>query len=196
MATAAATAAEPLDAAAETPPEVVETEPEGLYEVIDGQVVEIEPMGAFESWIASRLFQAMVTTPGVVDRGRAAVEMLVRIASTPRLDLRPDLAFVSFDRWPAARQVPRVAAWEVVPDLAVEVVSPTNRTGDDLQKVDHYFRAGVRLVWLVLPNVSRVYVYESPSSLRVLSRGDALDGGAVLPGFRLTIDDLFGPEEG
>lgn len=170
----------------------MQDEPEGLYEVIDGRVLEKAEMGAFEAWIASALFRSLVTTPEVVDRGRVATELLFRLSSDPKLDRRPDLAFVSFDRWPRDRQVPRAASWEVVPDLAVEVVSPNNKTADDLRAVEDYFRAGSRLVWLVVPSVSRVYAFDSPTSVAVRSIGDVLDAPAVLPGFSLPLLDLFG----
>ena len=51
---------------------------------------------------------------------------LFRLRSEPNLQRRPDAAFVSFDRWPKAWRIPQANAWDVVPDLAVEVVSPTN----------------------------------------------------------------------
>ena len=57
------------------------------------------------------------------------------------LNRRPDVAFVSLERWPLERDVPTSNAWEVVPDLAIEVVSPTNRTDDDMEKIEEYFRA-------------------------------------------------------
>lgn len=186
-----ATATEPLAPPIEAEPIPVD-EPEGLYEVIDGQIVEKPPMGAFEAWIASALFRALVTTPDVVDRGRVASELLFRIDADLRLDRRPDLAFVSFDRWPRDRQVPRSASWEVVPDLAIEVVSPSNKTADDLRAVEDYFRAGVRLVWLVLPGIARVYCYSSPNSVTIRSLGDTLDADSLLPGFSLRLADLFG----
>ncbi|WP_169978536.1 Uma2 family endonuclease [Tautonia rosea] len=167
-------------------------EPEGLYEVIDEQCVEKPPMGAFEAWVASVLFRGLVTHPMVVEQGRVVSELLFRIDAEQRLDRRPDLAFVSFDRWPEARPVPRAAAWEVVPDLAIEVVSPSNRTADDLRAVEDYFRAGSRQVWLVVPGVNRVYVFTSPTSVTIRSLGDALDGGDLLPGFSLTLLELFG----
>jgi Uma2 family endonuclease len=101
---------------------------------------------------------------------------------------------VAHERWPIERRAPQAAAWEVVPDLAVEIVSPTNKGYDDAIKLEEYFRAGTRLVWVVYPPTSKVYVYGSPTSVRILALGDELDGGAVLPGFRLPLATLFGPE--
>ena len=109
---------------------------------------------------------------------------------------RPDVSFVSSSRWPLDRGIPRTSAWDVVPDLAVEVVSPTNTAEAVLAKLEEYFRAGTRLVWVVFPDQEKVYVYESPTTVRILQAGDDLDGGAVLPGFRYSLAELFGDEGG
>jgi Uma2 family endonuclease len=77
--------------------------------------------------------------------------MLFRIDPARGLERRPDLAFISHERWPLERRAPMAAAWEVVPDLAVEVVSPTNTANDVQDKVRDYCRAGVRLLWVVYP---------------------------------------------
>jgi Uma2 family endonuclease len=82
----------------------------------------------------------------------------------------------------------------VVPDLAIEVISPTNTAADVLVKVRDYFRAGVRRVWVIYPVEGEVYAYESPTVIRVLQRGDELDGEDVLPGFRLPLATLFEDE--
>ncbi|WP_435009421.1 Uma2 family endonuclease [Tundrisphaera lichenicola] len=93
-------------------------------------------------------------------------------------------------------RTPSVNAWDVVPDLAVEVVSPTNHAEEIPTKVREYFEAGVRRVWVLHLHESLVYEYDSPRAIRVLDRQDTLEGGVVLPGFRLALADLFeGPEE-
>lgn len=169
------------------------TPPEGLYEVVGGEVREKPAMGAYEVWLASALFRAIVTTPGVDDLGWVVSEGLFHLGSSPgsKNDRRPDLAFVAFDRWPRDRPIPSTAAWDVVPDLAVEVISPTNRSVDDLAKVVDYFQAGVRAVWEVFPTPGMVRVWHALTSAHVLTRDDTLDGGATLPGFRLPLANLF-----
>jgi Uma2 family endonuclease len=87
--------------------------------------------------------------------------------------------------------VPRTAAWAVVPALAIEVISPTDLAEEVVLKVREYFQAGVQLVWVVFPAEQQVYVYESPTKIRILSRVEELDGGSVLPGFRLPLTALF-----
>jgi Uma2 family endonuclease len=122
------------------------------------------------------------------------IEMLFRIDAAANLQRRPDVAFVSYERWPRSRRVPEDAAWDVVPELAIEVVSPTNLAEDLLAKVGEYLRVGVRQVWVIYPAAAQVHVHESPTHIRVLGRGDELDGGPLLPGFRLPLAELFEAE--
>ena len=82
-------------------------------------------------------------------------------------------------------------AWDVAPDLAVEVVSPTDLAEELMDKVAEYFQAGVRLVWVVYPRLRLIHVYESLTQVRGLTAADELDGGAVLPGFRTPVAALF-----
>ncbi len=176
------------------PPTEPEHEPEGLYEVIDGQVVEKPLMAAYEVDIAIYLVVALENFARSHRLGKAHSEMLFLISRDRNLKRRPDVSFVSSARWPLHLRAPRTPAWDVVPDLAVEVVSPTNTVEVVLGKLEEYFQAGARLVWVVFPRHGKVYVYESPTSVRILQVGDDLDGGAVMPGFRLSLAELFGEE--
>ncbi|MFO0954816.1 MAG: Uma2 family endonuclease [Isosphaeraceae bacterium] len=192
MATVTETSTEPRVARVPTQPDSYDTD--ALYEVVDGLIVEKPSMGAFEAqvaWLLGKLLDRFVEASAL---GTVITEALFRLDATRKLDRRPDVAFVSQQRWPIERRAPRTAAWDVVPDLAVEVLSPGNRSVEDLTKVDEYFAAGVRLVWVIYPGPDRVYVYQSPTSVRILTRTDRLDGGEVLPGFSVALGELFGPE--
>ena len=140
--------ATPPDAAAE----------DVLYEVVDGQVVEKPPMGSFETDVAT--FLTGLLGPFVRERrlGRVMAETLFRIDRAKDLQRRPDIAFVSDARWPARRRAPNCAVWDMVPDLAIEVISPTNTANYVVDKIADYFGAGVRLVWVVYPRRGLVYV--------------------------------------
>jgi Uma2 family endonuclease len=78
-----------------------------------------------------------------------------------------------------------------VPDLAIEIVSPTDLAEEIDRKITDYFQADVRLVWVFYPDSGRVYVYESPTHVTILERTDTLGGGEVLPGFQLPIAELY-----
>ena len=117
--------------------------------------------------------------------------MLFMLLREKNLQRRPDLAFVSFERWPRGKPVPGTNAWEVVPNLAIEVISPTNSANEVIEKLDDYFAAGVQRVWVIYPLYGKFYDYSSPTSVRILTRTDTLTGADVLPGFELPLAELF-----
>ena len=164
-----------------------------LYEIVNGKRV-IKRMGTYENVLAGVLFSELCNHVNANRLGRATIEVLFDLPDVDN-NRRPDVAFVSFARWPQNRRPPRANAWPVVPELAAEVVSPTDDVDDVMEKVEEYFRAGVRVVWLVLPRQERVYVYASPTEVRILARGDELTGDPVVPGFRLAVNDLFPPPD-
>ncbi len=171
----------------ENPPPNVGT----LYEVVDGEFVESKPMGAFETDLAGILLLALGAFLHGKELGRLRAEMLYLLRPEPRLARRPDISYVSFDRWAVSVTIPRQETWDVVPDLAIEVISPSNSAKDVLKMLTEYFEAGARRVWVVYPEERIIHDYASLDEIHVL-RGDAsLDGGDVLPGFSVKLADLF-----
>jgi Uma2 family endonuclease len=161
---------------------------EPLYEVVNGHRVELPPMSAQSTWIASLLFGHLFPHVHGRSLGWLVSEMLFALAPESRLKRRPDVAFVSADRWPLDREPPAAGDWEVVPDLAVEVVSPNDLFQTVVAKVGEYFDHGVRQVWVVVPRERRVYVYDAPEVVRVVTAD--LDT-PLLPGWRLPLANLF-----
>lgn len=176
-----------------TAPPIAETESDNdeRYEIVDGTRVELPPMSADGSYIVFELARALANFAVSNRLGRAASEVLIRLPLPTDRQRRPDAFFVSYSRWPANRPVPRQNAWEVCPELCAEVVSPTDEAEDLREKVEEYFAAGVRLVWVVYPRLELVDIYENGSAVRTLRRADSLDGGLVLPGFTLPLAELF-----
>ena len=160
------------------------------YEVVAGERVELEPMGAYEIALAAGLWRHLTNFVTQHELGLVVSEMLFVLDAEAKLKRRPDVAFVSFPRWPE-QSIPRAEAWNVVPDLAIEIISPTNQAEEIDGKIVEYFEAGVRLVWVLYPDTGRVYVYESASRIEVIERTGELDGGEVLAGFRLPIQTIF-----
>src|SRR5512142_3372890 len=93
---------------------------EKFFEVVDGRRVELPPVEAFESWIATILAEFLSSYARAHRLGRVACETLFRIDQATDLQRRPDPALVSYVRWPRDRPVLRTSPWDVVPDLAVE----------------------------------------------------------------------------
>ncbi len=162
-----------------------------LYEVVNNQIQELPPMSARETLFASSLFRFLGPFSWNGGFGQVVSEMLFLLVPAKNLQRRPDLAFVSFERWPRGKLVPGTNAWEVVPNLAIEVISPTNSAYEVIEKLDDYFASGVQRVWVIYPLHAKVYDYESPTSVRILTRSDTLTGAEVLPGFELPLAELF-----
>lgn len=164
---------------------------EPFYEVVDGKMVELASMGANEVWLAAELVGYLRNFARQRRLGRVVPEMLFDLAPAVPHKRRPDAAFVSYERWSRQREVPRAEAWDVVPNLAVEVVSPSNTSNEMIGKVAEYFQAGVECVWVIYPLQAQVYIYTSPTQVRILTSSDELDGAPVLPQFRLPVAALF-----
>lgn len=166
---------------------------EPLYEVVDGREVELPPMGVPSVWITSSLISFLGPHVRAKRLGMVVAEMLFILDRSVNLRRRPDLAFVSSERWPLDRPIPEGPAWDVIPDVAVEVVSPTDLYLEILGKVREYFAAGVRSVWIVVPSERLVYVYASPTRVEILDEEAAFDASEVIPGFRIQLEELFPP---
>jgi Uma2 family endonuclease len=147
-------------------------------------------MGALAGTIASLLMSHLNIFAWQHRLGFAVAEVTFRLLAG-RPQRRPDVAFIPYDRWNPLPPTEDPPAWDVVPTLTVEVVSPNDSITELDEKLRDYFDAGVRLVWVLNPTLRRVSVYESFTRVRILQENDELDGGPVLPGFRLRIADLF-----
>lgn len=161
------------------------------YEIVDGVKVELPPMSTDSQVLASRLVRHLSNHGVGQDLGEAVSETLFKLPLPVDRNRRPDVAFVPYSRAPRHLRLPSTNGWDALPDLCVEVVSPTDMADELMDKVREYFEAGVRLVWVFYPRHDVVYVYESMTAVRGLGRADVLDGGAALPGFRLPLTELF-----
>lgn len=159
-----------------------------IYELVEGVLVE-KGMGKLESFLAGTIFAILREF-----LLRHNLGILMGADGTFRLSPSssrvPDVAFISWGRI-AGSVMTEEALADSIPDLAVEVLSPSNARAEMARKRREYFEAGVRLVWEVDPQARTVSVYESPETPTVLDALATLDGGAVLPGFALPLAELF-----
>jgi Uma2 family endonuclease len=158
-------------------------------ELIDGILVE-KAMGWNESKLAGLLITflnqfALPRRLGVV----TASDGPYRFA--PRLVRMPDVAFIAWDRMPGGK-APKDAVPEIVPNLAVEILSKGNTKGEMERKRREYFDAGVDLVWIADPVSRTARVYTDPRTLTTLTLDDTLDGGVALKGFKLPVREWLG----
>jgi Uma2 family endonuclease len=156
----------------------------------DPETDEDYPMSAISSQVAIQLTRKLIVQVDPFGLGTVLPETLINLGTSNR-NVRPDVAFVSPNRWPINRPAPRAKAWPVIPELVVEVISPTDRAEEVLRKIDDYFKAGVQLVWVVWPDQELVYVYTSRTQIEILERERELTGGTVLPGFHVPLQEIF-----
>lgn len=106
----------------------------------------------------------------------------------------PDVCFISWKRFPDGKH-PRESMPPLVPDLAIEVLSPSNSTSEMQRKLQDYFAAGVELVWYIDPQSRTARSFTEPDSFVEFDVDGVLDGRDVLPGFRLSLKALFDKAE-
>lgn len=163
-----------------------------LYEVIDGEIVEKEPMSVKANACAAIVNLSLGVFGTTKSIGMAYPETLIQMPYPIDRDRRPDVIFVSYAKWPKGKAYPDDRAWDIIPDLCVEVVSPTDQADNVREKVEEYFEAGIPAVWVVYPQRELVDVYETPATVhRTFRRSDTLTGSGVLSGFSLPLSELF-----
>ena len=165
-------------------------ENEALYEIVQGQRVELPPMSGYAHWIAGRLQNRLGPHVEMRKLGHVVPENLFVFNAQTDERRRPDVAYFSVEQWPLDRPLPEAGDWAIVPELAVEVISPHDVFAQVLAKLQEYFDYGVKQVWLVVPNVRKMYVFDSPTQVRIFSDADTLDN-TVVPGFSLKVGELF-----
>ena len=159
-------------------------------ELVDGVIVTMTPTGAAHGVVSARigsLLHEYVSSCGLGVCCGAETGFILR--RHPDVVRAPDAAFVAAHRIPDTG-VP-TSYWPIAPDLAVEVVSPSERRADVQVKVAEYFAAGARAVWVIEPASRTVHAYGSPGVAQVFGVDDTLTGGDLLPGFRCEVRRLF-----
>lgn len=108
----------------------------------------------------------------------------------PGLIYIPDVSFISCESLPDGK-LPDEAIASVVPDLAVEVLSPSNTQREIENKIHNYLHYGVRMVWVIDPHDRTALVFRDPNNPQKLCDTDDLQGEDVLPGFAVPLAQLL-----
>lgn len=158
------------------------------YELVDGRAREV-PTGARHGRIGVRLIRML--GPHADGKGELFDSSTgFRMVSG---NIRsPDVSYMMRHRLPEG-PLP-IGFLDGAPDLAIEIISPSEDEPDMARKVVEYLASGARQVWQIFPETRRVVVYESLDRVRSLGAGEQLDGGDVLPDFHCKVADLM-PEE-
>jgi Uma2 family endonuclease len=158
------------------------------YEVMKG-VLKMSPTGIEHEYIGVRLIVALATFVeanklGVVVGSSAGFWM------ENRDFLSPDVSFIVKERLKGHTRPPK-KFFDGAPDLAVEVLSPSDTVEGLHDKIVDYFANGSRLVWVINPEEQVVLVYHSPQPDQLLRGGDVISGENVVSGFTFSVSDLF-----
>lgn len=159
-----------------------------LFEFIGGEIIEV-PSNPYSSFIGSIILTALMNFVMKFKLGFVTGEAAGYKVGSERY--APDVAFISNIK---QQKLARSGYNSNPPDLAVEVVSPTDRTAKLTIKISNYLAAGT-VVWVVYPDTKEVQVHAPSQSVQVLTLGDKLTGGKVLPNFEMAVDDIFPDDE-
>ncbi|HEX8492311.1 MAG TPA: Uma2 family endonuclease [Pyrinomonadaceae bacterium] len=160
------------------------------YELVKGELKRMPPTGREHGGVTMELAAPLHRHVKLNKLGQVyAAETGFKLESDPDTVRAPDIAFVRAERIQATGRVHGYG--DGAPDLAVEVLSPSNTKREMAEKVEDYFRAGARLVWVVNPKSKTIAVYRSLTNVVTLTEKDTLDGGEVVPGFQIPVAEIF-----
>jgi len=160
------------------------------YDLIRGELYRVPPSEDEHGGVAGEIASHV----GAFNLGQRLGKLYVAeagffLSRDPDVVVAPDVAYVRTER--LRPRTERRGFLPIAPDLAVEVISPSETAKHVADKIAAYLAAGTPLLWVVRSNRQTVTVYEQDRDPRELGIGDVLDGGAVLPGFRLPVAAIF-----
>lgn len=162
---------------------------EGRYELVDGKVVELAPANEQHGVVALNIGTALNIYSRQQGVGRASVETGYVLRTGPDTVRGPDVAFVvaGKDHWDNLGN--RFVAG--TPDIAVEVMSPSNTSADIERKIAEYLAAGSQRVWVAYPSSRTVAIHHPNGATITYSDDDVITDEVLLPGFSLPLTDIF-----
>lgn len=160
------------------------------YELDHGELICMGPAGSRSGIVT---FRVSLRCGAFVEQQRLGVcgsaEWGFRLSTNPDTVRVPDIGFVSAERIPADGILQ--GFWPGAPDLAIEVLSPTDRFADVLVKVHEYLDAGVRLVWVIDPESRRAFIFRPAREPEIVDADGELRGEDVVPGFVLHLVEVW-----
>lgn len=164
--------------------EFLENDFEG-YEYVKGELVPMAAAAIVHGEIGSNVHFLLASHVRENRLGRLYIaETTFQLADRV---VKPDVAFVSIERL----SEDKLKGFSVAPDLAIEIVSPTDKHYDVTEKALAYLKAGTRLVWVIEPIMKTVVVYRSEMDVTLLNFEDTLTGEDVVKGFTCPVAQLF-----
>ncbi len=160
------------------------------YELINGDLITMSPSSHDHGRITMRLAAPLAQFVWEQELGEAyGAETGFQLTFDPDTVLAPDVAYISAKRLKDIG--PTRGYWPAAPDLAVEVLSPSERKSRVETKIAKWFSFGTIQVWIVNPKTETVTVYRSATNAVTFSIADTLEADDLLPGFRMAVKRLF-----
>lgn len=160
-------------------------------ELVEGDIVDMPLPNPIHAAILATLATKLNIFVTECESGRVLVgdvPFVLKRNAEGRDTLRGlDIAYISEERLPG--KLPR-SPLHVAPDLAVEIISPSNKAEDIEKKIEQLLDAGTTLIWIVYPDLQHVVVHTNDGAFK-LRDSDALTGGDILPGFEVRVSDIF-----
>ena len=162
-----------------------------VYELIKGELIKVShPPGHEHGLVAMNIAGPLFEYVKSRRLGNVyAAETGFLLEQNPDTVRAADASFVRRERIEKAGPV--AGYWIGAPDLAVEVLSPSDTVRRVEGKVAQWLEAGTRMVWVVSPRLHTVTVYRSLTNIETLTEKDSLDGGDVVPGFQISVAEIF-----
>jgi Uma2 family endonuclease len=160
------------------------------YELVEGELRRMSPAGDEHGRVGMELAIPLGFHVKKNNLGKLYLaETGFLVKTKPDTVRAPDIAFVRMERF---QKTPRVKSYrEGAPDLAVEVVSPSDTVNEVDQKVTEWLEAGASMVWIINPKPKTITIYRSLTDIITLTEKDTLDGGEVVPGFQIPVAEIF-----
>ena len=159
-------------------------------ELINGELKTMPLPGLSHGRIAMHLGTPLAQFVWDHELGEVFYEVGFKLTSNPDTVLGPDVSFITKQRFEQGRETE--GYWPGPPDLAVEVLSPGDRPGKVKTKLSQWLDFGTRQVWIVDPKFKTVTIYRSLSDVTTFSGQDSLEADDILPGFRISLERIFG----
>ena len=160
------------------------------YELVQGELRQMAPAGRRHGRIAAELIGSLIAFVKKNNLGEVlSSETGFIIDTAPDTVRAPDVSFVSRERAEAVAE--ERGFFPGAPDLAVEVISPNDRAVEVEDKASDWLRAGAKMVIVLNPKTRTATIYRGFDDIRILTEGDTIDGGDVVPGWQLPLADVF-----
>ena len=162
---------------------------ENRYELVDGEVVEMAPVNEWHGKVAFKISGAFYLYSRTRGVGSGGVETGYRLHQNPDTVRGPDISFNLGSR--DAGEGARTGFVPGAPDIAVEVISPSNSPAEIDRKVREYLEAGSQRVWLVYAVPPRVLIHRSDGAVQTFTGEEVITDEELLPGFSLPLSEIF-----